>query len=133
MVCMNHGSLPTAVLHGRSPLPYTFVTGDLNFLQCFLSKSVVHGPDQFKDALKRPITTIPPSVTTTHHDGGLPFPLSCTLVNNDPPLPSPLYTYSTFKANLRKWHLFQNNSWTKWEVVQLADKLEAKQAMSKTD
>ena len=31
MVCTNHGGLPTAVLHGSSSPPYTFVTGNLNF------------------------------------------------------------------------------------------------------
>jgi hypothetical protein len=87
MVRKNHGSLPKAALHGCSPPPYTFVTGDLNFLSKIWLKSMVHGPDTFKDALKRPITTIPPSITTTHHDGGLPSPLSYTLAANNPPLP----------------------------------------------
>jgi hypothetical protein len=76
---MHHGGLPTAALHGRSPLPYNFNTGDLNFLPKIWSKSVDHSPDSFKDALKRLITTVPPSITTTHHDGGwwlaLPFVL----------------------------------------------------------
>ncbi len=49
---------------------------------------MVHGPDLFIDALKRPITTIPPSITTTHHEGYLPSPLSYTLGDGDPPLPS---------------------------------------------
>jgi hypothetical protein len=70
-----------------SPPPYTFVTGNTNFLSKIWSKSVVHDPDTFEDALKRPITTIPPSITTTHHDGGLPSPLSYTLANDNPPLP----------------------------------------------
>jgi hypothetical protein len=77
-----------AALPGSSPPPYPFVTGDLYFLQIIWSKSVVLGLDPFKDALKRPITTTPPSITTTHHDGGLPSPLSYTLVDDDPPLPS---------------------------------------------
>jgi hypothetical protein len=85
MVCTNHGSLPMAALHGRSPPPYTFLTSDVNFLKKIWSKSVVYGPDLLKYTLKRPITTIPPSITTTHHDGGLPSPLSCALANDDSP------------------------------------------------
>jgi hypothetical protein len=85
---MNHGGLSTAALYVRSPPTYTFVNSDLNFLQKSWSESVVHGPDPFEDALKRPITTIPPSITTTHHDGGLPSPLSYTLADDNPPLPS---------------------------------------------
>jgi hypothetical protein len=49
---------------------------------------MVHSPDPLEDTLKRPITTIPPSIKTTHHDGGLPSPLSYTLADDDPPLPS---------------------------------------------
>jgi hypothetical protein len=30
------------------------------------------------------------------------------------------------RQNLRERRLFQNNSWTKWEAVQLTDELEAK-------
>jgi hypothetical protein len=78
MVRMNHGGLHTAALHGCSLPPYTFVTGNINFLPKNWSKFVVHGPDLFEDALKRPITTILPSITTTHHVGGLPSPLSYT-------------------------------------------------------
>ncbi len=48
---------------------------------------MVHGLDPFEDTLKRPITTHPPSITTTHHDGGLPFLLSYTLADDNPPLP----------------------------------------------
>jgi hypothetical protein len=50
---------------------------------------MVHSPDPLEDTLKikRPITTIPPSITTAHHDGGLPSPLSYTLADDDPPLP----------------------------------------------
>ncbi len=77
-----------AVLHGRSPPPFTFVTGDLNFPPKIWSRSVVYGLDPFKDAHKRPIPTIPPSITTTHHDGGLPSPLSWPLLMTT--LPSPL-------------------------------------------
>ncbi len=88
MICTNHSGLPMAALHGHSPPPYTFVTGDLIFLPKILSKSVVYGPNPFKDALKRPITTILPSITTTHHDCGLPSPLSCALFNDNPPIPS---------------------------------------------
>jgi hypothetical protein len=86
MVRTNHGSLSTAALLGGSPPPYPFVTGDLYFLPKIWSKSMVLGTDLFEDALKRPITTIPPSITTTHHDGGLPSPLSYTLADDDPPL-----------------------------------------------
>jgi hypothetical protein len=107
---MNHGSLPMAALYDRSPPPYTFVTGNLNFLQNILLKSVVHGPDPFEDTLKRPITTIPPSITTTHCDGGLPSPLSCAFANNDPPLPS--MSTQRSRQNLRERHLFQNDGWT---------------------
>jgi hypothetical protein len=89
MVRMNHGGLPTAVLHGGSPTPppYIFDTCNLNFLPKIWSNSMVYSPDPLEDTLKRPITTIPPSITTTHHDGGLPSPLSYTLADDDPPLP----------------------------------------------
>jgi hypothetical protein len=122
---------PMAVLHGRSPPPYTFLTGDLNFLPKFLSNQMVYGRDPFKDALKRPITTIPPSITTTHHDGGLPSPLSCSLVDYNPPLPTTPTQHS--RQNLRERRLFQNDGWTKWEAVQLADKLKVKREMEKAD
>jgi hypothetical protein len=131
MVHTNHGGLPTAALHGHSPPPYTFVTSNLVFPEKNQSKSVVHSLDLFEDALKRPITNIPPSITTTHHDGGLSSPLSCTLANNDPPLPFMLTQCS--RQNLRELRLFQNDGWTKWEAVQLTDQLEAKQAMAKAD
>jgi hypothetical protein len=85
---MNHGGLPTAALNGGSPPPYTFDTCNLNFVPNIWSKSMVHSLDPLKDALKRPITTIPPSITTTHHDGGLPSPFSYTLADDNPPLPS---------------------------------------------
>jgi hypothetical protein len=96
-----------------------------------MSKSVVHGPDPFKDTLKRPITTIPPSITTTHHDGGLPSPLSYTLADDDPPLPSTRTQQS--RQNLRERNQFRNNGWIKWEAVQLADELEVTQAKAKAD
>ena len=84
---------------------------------------MVHGPDPFKDALKRPITTIPPSITTAHHDGGLPSPLFYTLTDDDPPLPS---THTQrLRQNLRERNRFQNDGWTNWEAVQLADELGA--------
>jgi hypothetical protein len=130
MVCTNHGGLPMAALHGHSPPPYTFVNSDLYFLQNIWSKSALHCPDLFKDALKRPITTIPPSITTTHHDGCLPSPLSYTLANDNPPLP--LMPTQRSQQNLRERRRFQNDGWTKWEAVQLAGKLEAKQVMAKT-
>jgi len=88
MVRMNQGGLPTAALHGGSPSPYTFDTCDLNFLPKIWSKSMVHSPDPLEDTLKRPITTIPPSITTTHNDGGSPSPLSYTLTDDDPPSPT---------------------------------------------
>jgi hypothetical protein len=99
MVCTNHGGLPTAGLHGGSPPLYTFVNGNLNFLQKIWSKSMVHGPDPFEDVLKRPITTIPPSITTTHHDGGLPSQLSYTLADDDPP--HPLHAYPKFTTKFK--------------------------------
>ncbi len=86
MARTNNGSLHMAALLGDSPPPYPVVTGDLYFLPKIWSKSVVLGLDLFKDTLKRPITTIPPSITTTHHDDGLPSPLSYTLADDDPPL-----------------------------------------------
>ncbi len=92
---------------------------------------MVLGPDPFKDALKRPITTTPPSITTTHHDGGLPSPLSYTLADDDPPLPSTRTQRS--RQNLRERNRFHNNSWKKWEVVQLTDKLEATRSKVKAD
>jgi hypothetical protein len=131
MARMHHGGLPTAALNGRSPLPYTIDTGNLNFLPKIWSKSVDHSPDLVKDALRRPITTAPPSITTTHHDGSLPPLLSYTLANNDPPLP-PTHTQH-LRQNLRDRCLFRNNGWTKWEAVQLADNLDAKQKMEKIE
>jgi hypothetical protein len=104
MVCTNHGGLPMAALHGRSPPPYTVVTGHLNFLPKFLSKSVVYGPDPFEDALQRPVTTFPPSITTTYHDGGLPSQLSCTFADDNPPLSST--PNQRLRQNLREQHLF---------------------------
>jgi hypothetical protein len=92
---------------------------------------VVHGLDTFKNALKRPIITISLFITTTHHDGGLPSPLSYTFVVDNPPLLSMPTQCS--RQNLRERCRFQNNGWTKWEAVQLTDKLEAKQAMVKVD
>ncbi len=114
-----------------APLLHTpFVTGDLYFLKKW-STSVVHCLDLFEDALKRPITTIPPSITTPHHDGGLPSPLSYTLADDNPPLPSTRTQRS--RQNLREWNRFQNDGWTKWEAVQLADELEVTQAKAKAD
>ncbi len=131
MVRMNHGGLPTAALHGRSPPPYTSVTGDLNYLPKIWSKSVVHSLDPSEDTLKRPITTVLPSITTAHHDDGLPSPLSYTLADDNPPLLS--IPTQCSRKNLRDRHLFQNNGWTKWEAVKLADKLEAERDMMKAD
>jgi hypothetical protein len=131
MAMMHHGSLLTAMLHGCSPPPYTSVTGDLNLLQKIWSKSMIHSPDPNKDTLKRCITTVPPSITTTHHDGGLPSPLSYTLADNNPPLPFMPTQHS--RLNLRDRHLFQIYGWTKWDAVQLADELDAKQEMVKME
>jgi hypothetical protein len=75
--------------------------------------------------------TIPPLITTIHHDDGLPSPLSYTLADDDPPLPS--MPTQRLQKNLRERHQFQNDGWTKWEVVQLADKLEAKRAIDMAD
>jgi hypothetical protein len=129
MVGTNHGG-SRAVLHGSSTPPYTFNTGNIYFLPKIWSKFVVHGPDWFKDAFKRPITTIPTPITTTHHDCNLPSPLSYTLANDVPPHPSMPTQF--LRQNLRKRHQFQNDGWTKWEAVQLVDKLDAKQVMAKT-
>ena len=131
MVCKNHGGLPTAAILGPCPPPYTFVTGDLNFPSKIWSKSVVHSADPSEDTLKRPITTVPPSITTTHHDGGLPSPLSYTLADDDPPLPS--IPNQRSRRNLRDRRLFRNDGWTKWEAVQRADKLEAKREIVNAD
>jgi hypothetical protein len=69
MVCMNHGGLPMAALHGCSPPPYTFVTGNLNFLPkicqnlwfmaCIHSKMLIRDPSP---------PFHPPSQPTTHRD-----------------------------------------------------------------
>ncbi len=92
---------------------------------------MVHSPDPSEDTLKRRITTVPPSTITTHHDGGLPSPMSFTLADDDPPLPSMPTQCS--RQNLRDRRLLRNDGWTKWEAVQLADELEAKQEMVKAD
>jgi hypothetical protein len=133
MVRTNHGSLPTAALLGGSPPSHPFAPGDLYFLSNKWSKSVVHGTDPFKDTLKRPITTISSSITTTHHNGGLPSPLpfSYTLADDNPPLPSTRTQRP--RQNLRERNRFRNNGWTKWEAVQLADELEATRSKVKAD
>jgi hypothetical protein len=128
MALMHHGGMPTAAFHGRSPLSYNYNTGDLNFLPKFLSNSVDHSPDLFEDALKRLAITVPPSITTTHHDGGLPSPLSCTVSNNDHPPPTPTCYPRKFLWERR---LFQNAGWTDWEAMQFADNLEAKLGMAR--
>ena len=92
---------------------------------------MVLGPDLFKDALKRPITTIRPSITSTHHDGGLPSLLSYTLADDDPPLPST--RTQRLRQILRERNRFWIDVWTKLEAVQLADELEATQAKAKAD
>jgi hypothetical protein len=75
--------------------------------------------------------TIPPPNTTTHYDGGLPSPLSYTLADDDPPLPSMPTQRS--RQNLKERCQCQNDGWTKWEAVQFGEELEAKQAMAKAD
>jgi hypothetical protein len=93
---------------------------------------VVLGPDPFEDALKRPITTTTSSPTaTTHHDGGLPSPLSYTLADDDPPLPSTCTQRS--RQNLRERNRFRDDGWTRWEAVQLTDVLEATRSKAKAD
>ena len=67
----------------------TLITSDINWLPKKMSKSVVHGPNPSEGIFKRCITTVPPSsITTTHHDGGSPTPLSSTLADKNSPLPS---------------------------------------------
>jgi hypothetical protein len=117
----NHGSLHKAVLQHNFPPPYTFINGDFNtFPTKIWSKSVVHSLNPFKDAIKRLTTTVPPSITTTHHDGSLPSSLSCALANNNP-LRSSMPTQCSGQ-HLRERCLFQNDVWKKWEAMQLADK-----------
>jgi hypothetical protein len=69
-------------------------------------------------------------MTTTHHDGGLPFPLSYTLADDNPPLPS--MPTQHLQQNLREMRQFQNDGWTKLEAVQLAGELEGKRVTAKT-
>ncbi len=92
---------------------------------------MVHSLDLSKDTLKRRITTVLPSITTAHHDGGLPSPLSFTLTDNDPKLPSIPTQHS--RQNLRDRHLFRNDGGTKREAVKLTDELEAERDMTKAD
>jgi len=94
-----HGGLPTALLSDCSPPPYTFVSSYLNISLKHWLKSLVHGLNQSEDTLKTRITIVPPSITTTHHDGGLPSPSSYTLADNNPPLSS---SYPTFKAKFKE-------------------------------
>ncbi len=131
MAPLYHGGLPTVALFGCSPPPHTFVTCNPNWLPKIWLKYVVHSPDLFKDALKRSITIIPPSTTTTRHNGGLPPPLSYTLADDNPPLPSTCTQCSI--QNLRGHRRFRNGEWTKWEAVQYVDKLEAKKVMEKAE
>jgi hypothetical protein len=77
------------------------------------------GSGTIKDTLKRPITTLQPSMTTTHHDGGLPSPSSYTLAEDNPPLTSTPTQH--LQTNIREGHQFQNDGWTKWEAVQLVE------------
>jgi len=65
---------------------FCIVTGDLNFYYigrnlCFTTQIWVKSEEPFK----RRITAAPPSITTTHHDGGLPSTLSYTLANDNSP------------------------------------------------
>ncbi len=94
---------------------------------------MVFGPDPLEDTLKRPITTISLSITTKHYNDRLPSPLSCTHANanDDPPSPlPPLNVCSEIWGNVV---YFKMIVLTKWEAVQLADKLEVKQEMEKAD
>jgi hypothetical protein len=95
------------------------------------AESVLCGPDQSEDPLKRCITTAPSSITTIHHGGGLPSQLSYTLVDNYPPLSSTPTQPS--KAKFKGKAPILKRLLTKWEAVQLADQLEAKQAMAKAN
>ena len=92
---------------------------------------MVHSQDLSKDTLKRCTTTVLPSIATTHHDGGLLSPLSYTLADDNPPLPSTPTQRS--RQNLRDRRLFRIDGWTKWEAVQLADELDAKHEMVKME
>ena len=94
---------------------------------------MLYGPDQSEDPLKRRITSAPSSITTIHHGhgGGLPSPLSYTLVDNSPPLSSTPTQPS--KAKFKGKAPILKRLLTKWEAVQLADQLEAKQAMAKAN
>jgi hypothetical protein len=124
MVSTSHSGLPMAALHDRSPPPYTFVTSNLNFLSKIWSKSVVHSPDPFKNALKRAITNIPPSITTTHHDGSLPSPFALRPCQQRPSPPFPSTLTQRLMQNLRdsfEMTARQNgngrqcSSWTNWK------------------
>ena len=114
--------------------PLSPVTGDLKiyYYHNFLAKTVVRNPDHFEDALRRLTTsTVPPSITTTHHDGTLSSSLSYTLTNDDYPLPSAPIQCS--RQHLREMHRFQNDAWTKWDAVQFMDELEANRVTDKAD
>ncbi len=90
MVRTNHGSLPTAALNGGLPSPYPYVAGDLYFLPKIWSKSVVHGPDLFEDALNSLTPKSVPAGTKTpclegfwlakHNDTGAGFLSSCMVL-----------------------------------------------------
>ncbi len=114
--------------------PLSPVTGDLKiyYYHNFLAKTVVRNPDHFEDALRRLTTsTVPPSITTTHHDGTLSSSLAYTLTNDDYPLPSAPIQCS--RQHLREMHRFQNAAWTKWDAVQFMDELEANRVTDKAD
>ena len=117
-------------LLGRSHLPYTLVTGDLNLVPKNWSKSEVHSPDLYEDVckIKRPIPpSHPPS--QTHIMSRLALPIILHPHWQNPPLPSEYNQCS--RQNLREKHRFHNGGWTKWEAVQLMDKLEAKWEIKK--
>jgi hypothetical protein len=82
---------------------------------------MVHGPDPFKDA----IPSLPFHPLSQPHIMMAACPPLCPASLPTTTLSSPLCLLN------RERRLFQNNSWTKWEAVQLADKLEAKQALDK--
>ena len=107
-----------------APLLHTPLTPQSNVLTKNWSISVVHGRDPFKDALKRPITTIPPSITTTHHDDGLPSPLSNTLTDQPSP---PLHAYPMFATKFKGKALISN-----WWVEKMGGSTARRQIGSKT-
>jgi hypothetical protein len=131
MVRTHHGGLPTAALHGRSPPPYIPVTGDLNLLQKNGQNPWFTARIQTKTLLRNASPLYHPPSQPHIMMAACPLPLSYTLANDDPPLPST--PTQPLRQNLRDRCLFRNDGWTKLEAVQLADKLEVKREMVKAD